>query len=101
SIDPLVVRDGDDVELGLAFDVVENILDARGAVARERVDVQVGASAPVGCRAHAAAPVEPSEPLAAAAASWRASRSRAASGSRATAGSASPSRSGQSGKKTA
>jgi hypothetical protein len=93
GVDPLMVGDGDDVELGLLFDVVEDVLDARGAVARERVDVQVGAAAAVERRAHAAAPVESSEPFAGAGIST--SRAGGASGA------ASPSRSGQSGKKTA
>ena len=51
-VDPLVVGDGDDVEVGPALDVVEDGLDARGAVAGEGVDVQVGAAARLG---HAAA----------------------------------------------
>ena len=41
-IDPLVVRDRDDVEVGRALDVVEDRLDAGGAVAGEGVDVEVG-----------------------------------------------------------
>ena len=43
-IDPLVVRDRDDIELGQPLDVVEDRLDAGRAVAGERVDVQVRAA---------------------------------------------------------
>ena len=42
-IDPLVVGDRDDVEVGLPLDVVEDGLDAGGPVGGEGVDVQVGA----------------------------------------------------------
>ena len=53
-VDPLVVRDRDDVELGVALDVVEDLDDAGGPVRGERVDVQVGAAAAVSRVGHAA-----------------------------------------------
>ena len=43
-VDPLVIRDRDDVEVGRALDVVEDRLDAGRPVAGERVDVEVGAA---------------------------------------------------------
>ena len=42
GVDPLVVGDRDDVEVGLALDVVEDLLDAGRPVGGERVDVEVG-----------------------------------------------------------
>ena len=47
GVDPLVVRDGDDVEIGPPLDVVEDRLDPGRAVAGQRVDVQVGATEPL------------------------------------------------------
>ena len=58
-IDPLVVGDRDDVEIGLPLDVLEDGLDPGRPVAGEGVDVQVGAPASLGVVGHAAAPVEP------------------------------------------
>ena len=45
-VDPLVVGDRDDVELGQALDVVEDRRDAGRAIAGEGVDVEVRAAEP-------------------------------------------------------
>ena len=58
-VDPLVVGDRDDVEVGQALDVVEDRLDAGRAVAGERVDVEVRAAEPRRGVGHAAAPSAP------------------------------------------
>ena len=44
GVDPLVVGDGDDVEVACALDVLEDGDDVRRPVGGERVDVQVGAT---------------------------------------------------------
>ena len=92
GVDPLVVGDGDDVELGVALDVVEDLDDARRAVRGEGVDVEVGAAEPVG---HPAA----SRRVAARCPVTSGARAAAARGSRRARGP--PSRSGQIGWKTA
>ncbi len=45
AVDPLVVGDGDDVEVGVRFDVVEDLAHRGRAVGVERVDVHVGLAA--------------------------------------------------------
>ena len=52
GVDPLVVGDADDVELGAPLDVVEDLDDAGRPIRGERVDVQVRATESLG---HAAA----------------------------------------------
>ncbi len=84
-VDPLVVGDGDDVEVGPSLDVVEDGVDARGAVAGQGVDVEIGAPETRrvgGLAGHAAAPRRSDPAPSSAAAAPPRLRGRARSGRR-------------------
>jgi hypothetical protein len=57
-VDPLVIGDGDDIEVRRVLDVLQDLLDAGRPVAGDRVDVQVGPATRAGTAwvGHAAAP---------------------------------------------
>src|SRR5690606_39211744 len=75
SVDPLVIGDGDDVEVGATLHVLEDLRHRCGAVGIERVDVHVGAAALATAARRIAAPPSRAVPLSQAHAAASGSRS--------------------------